>query len=144
MITDSKPMLLFGYPNTVSVVEENFADSCHITVEGDDTKYGICEKVEGARFIKIMDAFPESTRGKVTINVKLVNPKDNWGTIGLGIKTYQIDGEEEYLVDKLEGNELIPNLKCIAPCKECQEDENGIVVDQTYCTECWQWSSFKY
>jgi hypothetical protein len=37
----------------------------------------------------------------------------------------------------LEGNELIPNLKCEAPCKYCKEI-GGEVVDREFCTACWQ------
>ena len=43
----------------------------------------------------------------------------------------------------LEGNELIPNLKCTAPCKECMEI-GGEVVDMEFCTECWQDNPKKY
>jgi len=71
---------------------------------------------------------------------------DNWGEIGFKIKTYEIDPDDDsvkYLVDMIEGNELIPNLKCTAPCKECKE-VGGEVVDMEYCTACWQNKPQKY
>ena len=55
-----------------------------------------------------------------------MNPKDNWGEIGFKIKTYEIvygddntsdDDDVQYLVDMLEGNELIEKdtYKAIVP-----------------------------
>ena len=76
----------------------------------------------------MMNAIPYGYDHKVTININLFNPKDNWGEIGLKLKTFEIfedeDGKEtEYLVDQLEGNQLIPNLKCLAPCSECKSEK---------------------
>lgn len=94
---------------------------------------------------KIKNAIPYGYDANVTIKIKFTNPKDNWGEIGFKIKTYEIvygddntsdDDDTQYLVDMLEGNELIPNLKCTAPCKECKEI-GGEVVDMEFCTECW-------
>jgi hypothetical protein len=59
------------------------------------------------------------------------NPVDNWGEVGFKLKTYEEvpgapadpkdpnskPGEaEEFLVDMLEGNELLPALPCEQPC----------------------------
>jgi len=59
---------------------------------------------------KAINAIPKNYYGKVSISFKLVNPKDNWGTIGFKIKTFEVIGDDEYLVDMIEGNELRPVL----------------------------------
>ena len=94
---------------------------------------------------RIPQAYPGGYSGFVTIHINFINPKDNWGEIGLKIKTYEVIDGEEYLVDKLEGDELIPNLKCDSPCKECKEDPvSKEIIQRDFCTECWSDSSFKY
>jgi|DEB0MinimDraft_12_1074336.scaffolds.fasta_scaffold02860_2 hypothetical protein len=65
------------------------------------------------------EVIPANYKGEVTIKIKMINPENNWGTVGFKIKTYEIIGEEEYLVDIIEGNELIPSLQCYAPCQYC-------------------------
>lgn len=90
------------------------------------SKESDCRKLEGSRLFKIDNAIPYDHDAKVVIEINLNNPVDNWGTIGLKIKTFEIYGEDEYLVDQLEGNELIPNLKCLAPCKECKGEDNPL------------------
>ena len=44
----------------------------------------------------------------------------------------------------LETNELIPILKCFAPCQYCMEGESGKSIDKNFCTQCWQDTPFKY
>jgi hypothetical protein len=88
----------------------------------------------------------------VTIVIGFKNPVNNWGDIGFKLKTYELiegtDSDKQYLVDSLEGNELIPNLKCIFPCKECltpSETTNDVnEVGTTFCTACWSNHPSKY
>jgi hypothetical protein len=85
--------------------------------------------VEGARLFKIVKAIPKGYGGngeKVTITIKLINPFDNWGNVGFKIKTYEelYTGTEvtsEFLVDMIEGNQLVPELVCHAPCENCKD-----------------------
>lgn len=58
-----------------------------------------CKKLEGSRLFKITNAIPYGYDKKITININLINPKDNWGTIGLKIKTFEVFEDNEYLVD---------------------------------------------
>jgi len=39
-------------------------------------------------------------------------------------------------MDVIESDNLIPNLKCIAPCKECETIDKQI-PNKKYCEECW-------
>lgn len=135
-----------AYPNTISPVEPR---GCTVTAYkrpdgtggSKESDPADCNQLEGSRIFEIKNAIPFEYDGKITINIEFINPIDNWGEIGFKIKTYEVlnqdtDDETTYLVDMLESNALIPNLKCTAPCKECYE-ENGIVLDMEYCTECW-------
>lgn len=56
------------------------------------------------------------------------------------------DGDNTYLVDQQEGNELIPHLKCFAPCQYCYQTKKGKKpeFDKSYCTQCWQTHPLKY
>ena len=58
-----------------------------------------CVKLTGSRLFKIKKAIPYGYDDKVTIEINLWNPIDNWGIIGLKIKTFEIIGDDEYLVD---------------------------------------------
>lgn len=147
--------ILLAYPNTISPIS---ASGCTVraakNLDGSDYRESDptnCNQITGSRLFKIEKAIPFGFDGNITIYIKFKNPKDNWGEIGFKIKTYEIvegatpdDDTEQFLVDMLEGNELIPNLKCTAPCKECKEDDNKVVLDMEYCTECWQDNPKKY
>jgi hypothetical protein len=88
-----------------------------------------CQKIEGARLFKIKNAIPQGYGGPLTITLKMINPSNNWGAIGFKLKTYEevittgvdengaaTESTEEFLVDMLEGNELLPALPCEQPC----------------------------
>lgn len=62
---------------------------------------------------------------KCVISVTLKNPENNWGSIGLKLKTYEFatvdvltaegtseQKEQKFLIDRLEVNALIPSLMC--------------------------------
>lgn len=88
----------------------------------------------------------------VTIDFKLQNPEDNWGTVGFKIRTFEtvatgvVDPAEiGYMVDKHENNELIPLLQCNTPCESCPFDEGtGETINRDYCTRCWKSRPQKY
>jgi hypothetical protein len=65
------------------------------------------------------------------------------------VKTYESDGDTEYLSNLLETNDLIPLLKCISPCKFCHDGKVdtrslSLKIDKRFCTECWQDFPQKY
>lgn len=111
---------------------------CRVTTSG-TTPEKACKKIEGARLFKITNAIPARFDGEVQIKISFINPLDNWGEIGFKIKTMEEVGDETYLVDQLEGNELIPHLKCFAPCQYCYQTKKGKKpeFDKNYCTQCW-------
>jgi len=132
----ANPMsILLSYPATVNPTANSA--NCIVKAGSTSTTVDDCAKIENARLFKIANAIPANHTGPVTIAVELQNPADNWGTVGVKIKTYEVKDGNEYLADILEGNQLIPLLKCIAPCKECQDVSKGPFVDKNYCTECW-------
>lgn len=139
--------ILLSYPVTVGVEGDGSQTRCSVTAGSNRAEGTACKKVEGARLFKITKAIPPDYDGDVEVKIRLVNPEDNWGRVGVKIKTYVDDGSKEYLSDILEGNQLIPILKCTAPCKECKDggrDGSGGKVDKNYCTECWQKYPQKY
>lgn len=78
-----------------------------------------------ARQFRAINAVKAGYSGKIQFKVQLRNPVDNWGTIGIKIKTFETyknaDGTYTYYAsDAHEGNDLIPNLKCRAPCEACK------------------------
>ena len=96
--------------------------------------------------------------GPVTIKVKLSNPVNNWGRVGFKLKTYELakdatGKETEYIMNVVEGNELIPILKCLSPCEDCKQPPAGkgkgfyndhYKMYKSYCTKCWSTSPLKY
>lgn len=130
----NKMNIQLSYPATVSPSPKS--TECYVEAGNYRSPQGKCSKIEGARLFKIVDAIPANHSDMVKIFIELENPPDNWGRVGVKIKTYeQGPNGTEFLADILEGNELIPILKCIAPCKECKD--KGAVIDKNYCTECW-------
>lgn len=136
-----------AYPNSVMPVDTENAcvvtGYSEITSTGQGTgrtfesDSGDCKQLEGSRIFSIENAIKYGFDAQLTIEIKFINPVDNWGEIGFKIKTYEmLDDGTTYLVDMLEENALIPNLKCTAPCKYCYE-ENNVVLDMEYCTSCW-------
>ena len=127
---------MMSYPATTAPWDDT--QNCIVTAyneagESIESKESDCNKLEGSRLFKMDNAIPYGYDAKVVIKINLINPVDNWGTIGLKLKTFETfsvmgvtpDGKEElipqeFLVDQLEGNELVPLLKCLAPCKECR------------------------
>jgi len=103
---------------------------CTVEAGLESSKPRNCVKVEGARLFRITDAIPKGWEKVVRIKMKFRNPVDNWGMLGFKIRTYENITNEislktnmtegEYLVDKLESNDLIPNLKCLKPCFMCK------------------------
>jgi hypothetical protein len=49
-----------------------------------------CKKLEGSRLFKITNAIPYGHDEKVVISIQLINPVDNWGTIGIKLKTFEV------------------------------------------------------
>jgi hypothetical protein len=83
-----------------------------------------CVKMTNSRIYKIEQAIDYGYDQKVEIIINFINPKNNIPTNGFKLKTFEVYYDEdenaiEYLVDQLETNELIPNLKCDFPCEEC-------------------------
>jgi hypothetical protein len=155
--------ILLAYPVGVEPAAEALDPAGGCTVTADEaqggpvtTPKGNCEKIAGARLFKIKTAIPKGYGGPVTIALKMRNPADNWGAIGFKLKTYEEvttpgengapDSIEEFLVDMLEGNELLPALPCEPPCQYCRASVDGLTGSEThankvkkkeYCTQCW-------
>jgi len=91
------------YPITIVPTDENKEGDC-IVRAGRMTQPRDCKKTEGAREFIIKNAIPKNYDRIVTILINFKNPINNWGDIGFKIKTAEVDGENEYLVDQLEGN----------------------------------------
>lgn len=154
---DANPLMIhLSYPSTIEPISPN---GCEVeaakNADGSNTKaYDStdCAQTVGSRLFVIKNAIPYDYDALVTIVIGFKNPVNNWGEIGFKIKTYEViegaDTDKQYLVDALEGNELIPHLKCIFPCKEClPEDETTNDVNEvgtTFCTECWSNHPSKY
>jgi hypothetical protein len=122
ILKTSMPTIILSYPITVSLLDDFPAD-CFVTIQDSDVKFGKCSRVEGTRLVRIEDAFPSGYDKEVQISMKFINPVNNWGKIGILLKTYEVTGQEESLVDQLDTNALIPQLKCDSPCHQCQEDQ---------------------
>lgn len=83
----------------------------------------------------------------MTIKIKFKNPWNNWGRVGFKLKTYELvvdpttKKKTEYIMNVVEGNELIPILKCLSPCEDCMQPPKGesenYKVYKSYCTKCW-------
>jgi len=129
--------LLFSYPVTVEPDPTAISSGCYVQAGSTKSATSDCVKIEGSRLFKISNAIPVGWDREVTLVIKMINPENNWGNIGVKLKTYEVAEEESFLVDMLEGNELIPQLLCYTPCKYC-EDDTRTVLDKDYCTECWQ------
>jgi hypothetical protein len=92
----SKPLsILLSYPATVKPWDD--AQGCTVVAESrlveGETKTSLesdCKKLEGSRLFKISNAIPYGYDKSVTISINLLNPVDNWGTIGLKMKTFEI------------------------------------------------------
>ena len=143
IVRENPVSLLLSYPVTVVPDEYAITKGCTVVSGTKRSKETDCKKIDGARLFKISNAYTPGWEGEVKIVIKLLNPPTNWGKIGFKIKTFEVVGEEEFIVDMLEGNELIPNLKCKPPCYQCQQD-GDVVVDKDYCTDCWQDNALKY
>lgn len=136
--------ILLSYPATVTIDDYPITNGCEVKAGSYTTEPSSCTKVEGARLFKILKAIPPNYDGDVEVKIKFVNPENNWGRIGVKVKTYEDDGNKEYLSDILEGNQLIPILKCTSPCKECKDGNDGSAMDKNYCVECWDNFPQKY
>ena len=98
----------------------------------------------------IKDAIKPGYHGPVTIKIKFKNPINNWGRVGFKLKTYEVitaaGKTTEYIMNVVEGNELIPILKCLSPCQDCKADSiaANYKMYKSYCTACWSDSPLKY
>lgn len=147
VVEKAKVSILLQYPATISPSADVASRGCTVTTNLGTTNPSQCRKVQGAKLFNITDAIPAGYSGVVTINLEFKNPKDNWGTVGFKLKTYEVQKTattyKKYLVDMLESNELIPNLKCLAPCFQCKE-QGGTVIQKDFCVKCWQNKPQKY
>lgn len=81
-----------------------------------------CYKSSEADLFEIHNALGtegEGFSGVATIVLRLMNPDDNWGAVGFKLRSQEVAEGSAYEVDKLEGDELRPQLQCEAPCHEC-------------------------
>lgn len=130
ILKTSKPTLVLSYPDTVSPVKDSL---CAVVANDISSDPLDCTLNQDARMYTILNAFPANHSGPVQIKISLKNPDDNWGTVGFKIRTTEkatitavdpttkVESKitKDYLIDVIEIDSLIPNLKCIAPCKEC-------------------------
>jgi hypothetical protein len=136
--------ILLSYPVTVTIDDYPIQNGCQVIAGSYKSEPTDCTKVDKARLFKITKAIPPDYSGPVKIVIRFVNPEDNWGRVGVKVKTYEVDGTgKEYLSDILEGNQLIPILKCTSPCKECKDGAVG-KMDKNFCVECWTQFPQKY
>jgi hypothetical protein len=89
---------LVGYPITVSAPSDS-ADYCYVTIEGSTEKIGECTEDRKSRLFTIKNAYPKGYSGTVTIHLKLINPPNNWGTLGMILKTQEEGTTEDYYMD---------------------------------------------
>jgi hypothetical protein len=100
---ESTPLsILLSYPPTTKPWDDS--QNCKVYAYNKDGDVIVsdekdCVKLTGSRLFKIKNAIPYGYDEKVTIEINLWNPADNWGIIGLKIKTFEIVGDDEYLVD---------------------------------------------
>jgi hypothetical protein len=111
-----KTTLLFSYPATIEPDTSAVSGGCTVKAGATTSVSTNCKKIDGARIFKITEAIPSGYIGTVVLSIKLKNPTNNWGSIGFKLKTYEAFEGEEYLIDMLETNDLIPSLMCYAPC----------------------------
>ena len=130
MVALNPAAILFAYPVGVEPAPSALDPAGGCTVTADEAQGGPvttpkanCVKIAGARLFKINNAIPKGYGGPVTIVLSMINPTDNWGSIGFKLKTYEevtvttpgVAGADgvvgpdttetvEYLVDMLEGN----------------------------------------
>jgi len=162
-------LLQLSYPVTVSPSPAGSTGGCSTSGGGTVFAQGAqCTKIEGARLLAVRDAIKpgycdgsktaSGECGPVTIKVKFKNPLNNWGRVGLKIKTYELVEDPttkettEYIMNVVEGNELVPILKCLSPCQDCKQPPKspaGFYNDhykmyKSYCTKCWPTGPLKY
>jgi len=161
-------MLQLSYPVTVSPQPDGSSGGCSTSGGGTVFAQGAkCTKTEGARLLAVADAIKpgycessgtSGTCGPVTLKVKFKNPVNNWGRVGLKLKTYEVVEDPttkvktEYIMNVVEGNELVPILKCLSPCEDCKQPPKapaGFYNDhykmyKSYCTKCWANGPLKY
>jgi len=91
-----------SYPPTTSPWEDTQGCTVNAYNKAGDvitSKEEDCTKLEGSRLFKMKEAIPYGYDDKVTIVINFMNPVDNWGIIGLKLKTFEIVGDNEFLVD---------------------------------------------
>jgi hypothetical protein len=141
--------LQHSYPATVEPSPADGSGGCSTSGGGTVFAQGAkCTKTKGARLLAVADAIKPGYSGPVTIKIKFKNPENNWGRVGFKLKTYELvvdpttKAKTEYLMNVVEGNELIPILKCLSPCEDCKQPPAGELVNykmyKSYCTKCWQ------
>ena len=101
-----------------------------------------CTIDEVTRTIKIKGVFAltgqDGYNGKVTIRLdKVKNPQDNQIGTGFEIRTYA-DPDNQFSIDQLANNVIIPLLQCMYPCQTCSPS------DPTVCTSCWLGGKAQY
>ena len=153
--------LQLSYPVSVSPEPADGSGGCSTRQSGKVVAQGSqCTKVEGARLMYVQDAIKPGVADAVTLTIKLKNPKDNWGRVGFKLKTYELvvdpttKVKTEYIMNVVEGNELIPILKCLSPCQDCKQPPGTILSNplykssfmmyKSYCTKCWPNGPLKY
>lgn len=94
--------ILMSYPATVDDTPNSA--SCTVQAGKVTTSPEKCEKIENARLFRIKEAIPVNYSGEVKISIEFKNPADNWGRVGVKIKTYEQGPKAEFLSDILEGN----------------------------------------
>jgi hypothetical protein len=95
----------------------------------------------------MLNVLPVGYSNEVVMEIGLINPVDNWGSVGFKIRTFETvlnaappnldEPRSFYMVDKHESNELIPALECDTPCNSCESDDDDGELGRTYCTSCW-------
>jgi hypothetical protein len=150
------------YPSSIEPDAAYKANGCLIRLNGNPQgRRSDCKWIEASRMFNATNILTLREPGQrkkenITIIVNFRNPKDNWGIIGFKIKTFRTEslsngGLVHYLSDKLEGNQLIPNLLCKKPCYECKTENKGTpskpvyhISGPNYCTKCWTSQPQKY
>jgi hypothetical protein len=54
----------------------------------------------GNKYYQINGSIPAGYFGNITVNLKMINPSDNWGQLGYKIKTFETYQNQTYLVDQ--------------------------------------------
>jgi hypothetical protein len=128
-------------PNQVTL--QSGVSTCEVEIDGVVLGNSGCVIDTDTRLITIKGIFTNGFDKPIKIILKkLINPANNRPDTSLGfvIQTY-LDGDQQFLMDKVHNVKLMPKFNCEWPCQTCRGNEEE--ADRKFCTDCWRGNSFK-